>query len=81
VANVQAGVRYLRRLIDAFGDVDAALMAYNAGPSRIRAHLRRGAVPHRFQVYPERVRGEAERLRVAGEEAPPAPALPSARGA
>jgi soluble lytic murein transglycosylase-like protein/rubrerythrin len=81
VANVQAGVRYLRRLIDAFGDVDAALMAYNAGPSRIRGHLRRGALPPRFQVYPQRVRGEAERLRVSAEDAPPAPALPTARGA
>ncbi|MFL5262044.1 MAG: transglycosylase SLT domain-containing protein [Anaeromyxobacteraceae bacterium] len=80
VANVQAGVRYLRRLVDAFGDVDSALMAYNAGPSRIRKHLRRGAVPARFQVYPQRVHGEVKRLRVAAEEAPPAAALPSARG-
>jgi len=64
VANVQAGVRYLRRLIDAFGEVDTALMAYNAGPNRIRGHQRRGGIPERFHVYPRRVKRELERLRV-----------------
>ena len=64
VANVRAGVRYLRRLIDAFGGVDNALMAYNAGPNRIRGHMRRGPIPSRFHVYPQRVRGELERLRL-----------------
>lgn len=63
VANVRAGVRYLRRLIDAFGEVDVALMAYNAGPNRIRGHMRRGEVPVRFLVYPRRVNHELERLR------------------
>jgi rubrerythrin len=64
VANVQAGVRYLRRLLDAFdGELDTALMAYNAGPSRIRGHLRQGGIPERFHVYPKKVRGELERLR------------------
>jgi soluble lytic murein transglycosylase-like protein len=64
VANVQAGVRYLRRLLDAFdGELDIALMAYNAGPNRIRGHLRQGRIPERFHVYPRKVRGELERLR------------------
>jgi rubrerythrin len=81
VANVQAGVRYLRRLIDAFGDVDAALMAYNAGPTRIRGHLRRGGIPARFLVYPRRVNVELKRLRVAVKEAPPGAAPPFTRGA
>jgi soluble lytic murein transglycosylase-like protein len=65
VANVQAGVRYLRRLIDAFGDLDVALMAYNAGPNRIRGHMRNGEIPERFHVYPERVNRELARLRLA----------------
>jgi soluble lytic murein transglycosylase-like protein len=65
VANVQAGVRYLRRLVDAFGDMDVALMAYNAGPNRIRGHRRQGGIPERFHVYPQKVRKELERLRLA----------------
>jgi soluble lytic murein transglycosylase-like protein len=65
VASVQAGVRYLRRLVDAFGSVELALMAYNAGPARIVAHLRQGGVPERFHGYPRKVLGEAERLRRA----------------
>lgn len=74
VTNVRAGVRYLRRLIDAFGEVDVALMAYNAGPNRIRGHLRRGEIPVRFQVYPRKVNGEVERLRMA-VDGPPSPSV------
>jgi soluble lytic murein transglycosylase-like protein len=74
VANVQAGVRYLRRLMDAFGSFDVALMAYNAGPNRILGHLRAGGIPERFHVYPRKVRAELQRLRRAyGLE--PRPAL------
>src|SRR5512141_2295162 len=65
VANVQAGVRYLRRLLDAFGPVDVALMAYNAGPNRILGYMREGEIPSRFQVYPRRVKAELRRLRRA----------------
>ncbi len=63
VANVQAGVRYLRRLLDAFGEEDVALMAYNAGPNRILGYLREGEIPPRFHVYPRRVKAELRRLR------------------
>ncbi|HEX9049562.1 MAG TPA: lytic transglycosylase domain-containing protein [Anaeromyxobacter sp.] len=63
VANVQAGVRYLRRLLDAFGRDDVALMAYNAGPNRILGYLREGEIPGRFGVYPRRVKAELRRLR------------------
>jgi soluble lytic murein transglycosylase-like protein/rubrerythrin len=73
VTNVQAGVRYLRRLLDAFGHMDVALMAYNAGPNRIRGHLRRGEIPKRFLVYPRKVNGELERLRSALGTAAPVP--------
>jgi soluble lytic murein transglycosylase-like protein len=70
VKNVQAGVHYLRRLLDAFGREEVALMAYNAGPNRILGYLREGGIPERFQVYPRRVRAELHRLR--RDLAPPA---------
>lgn len=63
--NVRAGVRYYRRLLDAFRREETALMAYNAGPSRIRGYLRAGEVPRRFHAYPRRVREEAARLKRA----------------
>ena len=34
-ANVLAGARYLRQLLDRYGDVDLALAAYNVGPTAI----------------------------------------------
>ena len=41
--NLQAGIRYLQRLIRAFdGDLPLALAAYNAGPRAVQQH---GAVP------------------------------------
>ena len=70
VANVQAGVRYLRRLLDAFGREELALMAYNAGPNRILGYLREGGIPDRFHVYPRRVKAELRRLRAAAGEKP-----------
>ncbi len=65
ITNVQAGVRYLRRLLDAFGHEEVALMAYNAGPNRILGYLREGEIPTRFHVYPRRVKAELRRLRSA----------------
>jgi soluble lytic murein transglycosylase-like protein len=41
-ANVRAGTRYLRSLLDRFGDVTLAVAAYNAGPGAVE---RFGAVP------------------------------------
>jgi soluble lytic murein transglycosylase-like protein len=61
--NVRAGVRYLRRLMDAFPGEDMALMAYNAGPNRILGYLRAGEIPDRFHVYPRRVKAVLRRLR------------------
>lgn len=63
IANVQSGVRYLRRLLDAFEREDVALMAYNAGPNRILSYLRDGGIPDRFHTYPRKVRSELRRLR------------------
>jgi soluble lytic murein transglycosylase-like protein len=34
-ANVLAGARYLRRMIDRFGSLELALAAYNAGPTAV----------------------------------------------
>jgi len=57
VANVRMGIVYLAQLVDRFGDVDTALIAYNWGPTRIARIIRRGRVlPVRYservnQVY------------------------------
>jgi hypothetical protein len=65
VANVRAGVRYLDRMVDTFDDLDLALMAYNAGPGRIRRHLREGGIPERFFSYPRGVSRARARLAAA----------------
>lgn len=61
---VRLGIRYLRSLQDRFGgDLTVALMAYNAGPNRIRQAFREhGLDPYRF--YPKRVRRDFARFRV-----------------
>jgi soluble lytic murein transglycosylase-like protein len=41
-ANVLAGARYLRLLLDRFGSVELALSAYNAGPAAVE---RAGGAP------------------------------------
>jgi soluble lytic murein transglycosylase-like protein len=66
VANVRAGVRYLRRCLDAYPrHRDLALMAYNAGPNRVLEFIEGGEVPEWAAVYPRRVDGELRRLRKA----------------
>ncbi len=74
--NVQAGIRYLRRLLDAFGREEVALMAYNAGPNRILGYVRDGEIPERFRGYPRKVAAEVRRLRRSlGQERGPTVAL------
>ncbi len=86
--NVRAGIRYLRRCLDSYPDLDVALMAYNAGPNRLYAWLQAGAVPGEVRGYARRVLEGQERLRrrlpadpslrAGAPAAPPAPRLEAA---
>jgi soluble lytic murein transglycosylase-like protein len=58
-ANVLAGARYLRLLLDRFGDVDLALAAYNAGPTAIE---RLGHAPAESLRYAKNVEARAALL-------------------
>ncbi len=59
---VRLGIRYLRNLLDRFGDLDLALMAYNAGPERIRQVMKSGELEV-FRRYPRAVRRDFRRFR------------------
>ncbi len=63
VANVRAGVRYLRRCLDSYPKLTLALMAYNTGPNRLHAFLLDGEVPAQVLAYPRRVLAEQHHLR------------------
>ncbi len=63
VANVRAGIRYLRRCLDSYPDREVALMAYNAGPNRLYAWIHAGSVPTGVVGYARRVLAEYHRLR------------------
>ncbi|MBZ4416646.1 lytic transglycosylase domain-containing protein [Myxococcus sp. RHSTA-1-4] len=85
---VRLGIRYLRSLQKSFGgDLDLALMAYNAGPTRIRTAIKQGEL-ERFKRYPRAVRRDFRRFReghglggdwaLAQREVPPEPVQPAA---
>ena len=60
---VRLGIRYLRWLNDRFGgNLDYALMAYNAGPAKIRAAIREGELDT-FRRYPNLVRRDFRKFR------------------
>jgi soluble lytic murein transglycosylase len=60
---VRLGIRYLKSLQDRFGgDLDLALMAYNAGPNRIREVAREKNL-EAYRFYPRRVRRDFSRFR------------------
>lgn len=66
--NVRLGVRYLKSMRDQFrGNLDVALMAYNAGPTRVFLSIKeRNLEP--FQGYVSAVRGRYTMLKVASGE-------------
>jgi soluble lytic murein transglycosylase-like protein len=60
---VRLGIRYLRNLQDRFGgDLDFALMAYNAGPTRIRKAIKDKEL-ETFRRYPRLVRRDFRHFR------------------
>jgi soluble lytic murein transglycosylase-like protein len=64
VHNVRMGVRYYGRMVETFGDPDLALVAYNAGPTRLASYIQAvGEVPDHLWSYARRVRREERRLR------------------
>ena len=65
VLNIELGAAYLKQLIDRFGDVRTALIAYNAGPGVARnRHLSSGV-----RAYPRNVLSEYSRLRFIAQKA------------
>lgn len=58
-ANVLAGARYLRQLLNRFGDIELALAAYNAGPTAVE---RAGAAPVASLHYAKNVEARAALL-------------------
>jgi soluble lytic murein transglycosylase-like protein len=68
-ANLAAGFGYLRRLIDKYGDLRLALLAYNRGEGAVDRDLRRGRNPE--NGYTRRVLGTGlDRYRGDGRRAP-----------
>jgi soluble lytic murein transglycosylase len=59
---VRLGIRYLRQLHDRFHDLDLALMAYNAGPTKLRRFMKERDLDP-FRRYPQLVRRDYRRFR------------------
>src|SRR3954470_21878890 len=70
VVDVRLAIRYFRWLERRFPRRDEALMAYNAGPSRLR-HYKRVGIPKAVRAYPRKVMSESQRFaRMAGAPEP-----------
>ena len=70
VVDVRLAVRYFRWLENRFHRREEALMAYNAGPGRMR-HYKRTRIPASLREYPRRVLREYQRFTriVGGQDA------------
>jgi len=68
-ANVEAGTRYLRLLLERYdNDLVRALAAYNAGPDRVRQY--NGVPPYRETIgYVSRIVREFNRVKLAARKA------------
>ena len=62
VVDVRLAVRYFRWLERRFGSRDDALMAYNAGPKRLREYKLVDEIPERIKEYPRRVKRDYARF-------------------
>ncbi len=62
VVDVRLAVRYFRWLERRFKSRDEALMAYNAGPRRLKQYERADEIPESLRGYPRKIKHEYERL-------------------
>jgi soluble lytic murein transglycosylase len=62
VVDVRLAVRYFHWLEKRFGTRDDALMAYNAGPKRLRQYKLTDEIPERIKEYPRRIKREYARF-------------------
>jgi soluble lytic murein transglycosylase-like protein len=70
VIDVRLAIRYFHWLERKFPKRDEALMAYNAGPRRLR-HYKQVGIPKSVRAYPRKVMSESRRFaRMAGAPEP-----------
>ena len=67
--NIELGAAYLGQMVEAFGSVEAALAAYNVGPSAVKPMLADAKARQRLlSGYPRTVGAELRRLEAAKDQ-------------